>query len=135
MSAIVFVAPIVMVVGATTLKHYCTLWSSKMGRRSILLKRVTQTAKKSKKGFQISTRLANASNESFQSSTAFMNAARQARDEGNFFQHAVLTLCGRLLLYRAGWLLGRAMQTGKRAEVRLKESQTIMNFVKEHYPA
>ena len=127
MDAVSFIAMIVMFVVVTTVRHYYAIGRSKAGREHYLLKRATRAAKSSQTASQTSTRLSLASSELSSLATVFFGEARQARDDGRFFRFVCLYLYGKWLFYRAGWLIGRAMQFGKRADAKLRESTAILD--------
>jgi hypothetical protein len=130
MDALSFIAVIVLIVAATTIRHYLAVANSKASRERSLLRRATRAAKTSQMASQACVRLSNASSELSHASTVFLAAAREARSEDRVFQFVCLYLYGKLQFYRAGCLLGRAMQFSQRADAKLRESKAIMSLVK-----
>jgi hypothetical protein len=113
------------------IKRYLAVRRSKAGRASNLLKRATRAAMISQAASQTSSRLSLESSELSNAATVYFSEAQKARNSSCFFRFVCLQLYGKWLFYRAGWLVGRAMQINKRAESKLQESTAILGELGE----
>jgi len=88
--------------------------------------KATRLARSSQAAAQKAERLAKASGVFSHASVRYSEAARQAEQSGNFFRWWFLRLCGRLMLVRAKWLIGRSVQFTGHARAELQRCDEII---------